>query len=207
MGVTAVLVLVVLALVAGFALATHLSGEMRERAEIRKAPRATIAAAPIGQALRLVGTVRLAEPLSSPVSSRACAWYRIRVFRPNDPDPAVDETEARDFELEDDTGRAAIAATSAVTIVATPTYQRFGAGLLAPTPGLLQLLERHGRADLLAGIGSVRVEERVLAADAAGLVYGFVDHETGSAAASYREAPQRVVVHQPLRITDDMTLA
>lgn len=201
--VTAILVLVAIAIAAGFTLIMRGSGERKERQDIKAAPRMKIADAQPGQALRLVGAVRLEDPLRSPLSGRSCAWYRVVVTRGPIEAPLLDVTDVRDFDLEDASGRAQILATGAVAFVTTTAWSE---GRLPLAPEARALLEKHHIEVPLVASTPTLVGEQILEAGAQALVYGFVDLEAGTGG-SYREASMKVVVRQALRITDDLSLA
>lgn len=186
--------LVVVVAIGAFVVMTQLAGEADERREIRKAPRMTVADAQAGVALRLVGAVRVGEPLTSPVSDRRCAWHRVVVCLGKDDEPLLDVSEARDFALEDATGRATIRATGAVAIVTSPMRTHFGDE--AMPAGLVALLEQNDVTERGSPKNPLRVAEHVLEDGVQVVVYGFVDREADG-----------VVADQPLRITDDPSLA
>lgn len=196
----AIVVLVLVTAVVAFLVISRGADEAEERRQILAAPRRTVAEAQPGLALRLVGAIRLQEPLKSPLSGRSCTWFRLVVRRGDETEPLLDLSEARDFELEDDTGRASIETGNAVEVVSEPAHTWYGTGGSAPTPELLQILEQSGLEGQLPGLERLDVYEHVLAEGATVVVYGFVDR-------NLEEPASPVVVHQAMRITDDLSLA
>jgi hypothetical protein len=177
-----------------------------DRRDIRAAPRVTIRDAQPGAPVRLVGRVRIAKALCAPLSGRACAGYRVVVHRPDEEEPLLDLSDARRFELEDETGLAVVEAERAVAISCEQSLVKLGGGLDDAPPALSELLDRHA-VEGPSFWRVLRVAEHVLAADGQVVAYGFVDVEAGGASASYRAAGKVVVVRQPLWITDDSSLA
>jgi E3 Ubiquitin ligase len=153
--------LLILAAVAGAGgAAAAIARVVRRRVRGPRAPRVTIALAPEGQRVELVGVVQPAETLEAPLTGRACVHYEVEIdgersamyaptYRARGPFGAgssgrggvVREVRSVPFAIEDETGRALI----------DPGHARFTIAisersmtLAAPTARQQALLRSHG---------------------------------------------------------------
>jgi hypothetical protein len=176
-----------------------------------------------GELVRVVGRLRPGPRLlQAPLSGRACALFEVEVDlkvkrgKSSQWRPLIRESEAIDFFLEDDTGRALVRIAERQTALVLDHEQRSGF-LDDPTPALEAYVARHGH-ETTGGFGlnrTLRYREGVLEPDETVAVLGRGrwedDPDPGAARAGegYRASARRkrLVIEpsalSPVRVSDD----
>jgi hypothetical protein len=181
---------------------------------LRRAPRRPIKGFPEGSAGRIVGVVETYEgrTVRTPLTGRACVAYSVRVEEYQGQgnsgrwEPMVQDFDAVNFVVADDTGRALVRA--AGSWPSPIMYQVGGSGMFndAP-PALEEFLNAHGRSSHgFVFNRKLRCEEGALFVGTKVAVLGIGRRESeplgDTEGASYRESPGRLVIE----CLDDGTL-
>lgn len=182
------------------------AAEWGARIALRRTRVLPIRAVRDGQVARINGRVRcLGVPLVAPLSGRPCVAYRVRVLR-GTWFRVVDAAAATEFLVDDGTGRARVGAGQELVIYSRRRHTLSPQD--APGTAIRQLLDEHGvdYEGVFAG-RDMTCEEVAVAPDAMVTVRALArwepDPEPGGVAASYREAPRRLVL---LPTDDDKVL-
>jgi len=186
----------------------------------RETGQLAIADATEGAVVRIVGTAKLAEgALEAPLSRRPCLCWRVDVhhYDPGGPDwPArttrvIEECEATDFVVVDESGRALVRGGGAHVVV--DADEHYGDGAIeneATTPELEAFLDRWGQT---VGDRQLRYAEAIVAEGDQVQVVGRgswePDPDPAAAAGDYRSKAMRLVVEgteeEPVAITKPAT--
>jgi hypothetical protein len=208
------LVVVVLAVVAALALVYYSSEGQRMKRQLALVAVRPIAELTAGGVARVTGTLRyLKAPLTAPVTSRACAFYRVTVSerRGKHWRQVLDETSGTDFLVSDASGTLLVRPANATVHVVRDGHASSGT-FESPTPEMTRLLGRHGQsARGMLFNRTLRFHEGVLAEGETVTVAGRVrrepDETPGATSPDYRSPPTRPVLAwdaaAPLLITDD----
>jgi hypothetical protein len=174
---------------------------------LRRAPRSPVKGFPVGQAARIVGVIEAYEDKTvvAPVTGRTCVAYSVRVEeyerqsgRSGRWVPVVQDFDAVNFVVADDTGRALVRAAGSWPDPVMREVAGSGAFKAAGT-ALEELLHAHGQSSRgLVFNRKLRCEEGVLSVGMRVAVLGIGRHENeplGEAAGgNYRESPGRLVI-------------
>jgi len=178
------------------------SEEQRIRRALQRAPRVDIHEARAGDVVKIIGKVASAgAQLQAPLSGRACVLYDVLVLQRygnNGWREIIRETNAVDFLVEDETGRA-IVQTRPIRLHAE-NDRWFDSGFMNDaTPQLEAFLEKHGKeSGGLMFNKTLRYQECVFEAGELVAALGEAgwerDPDPDHAGEGYRDAPKRLVI-------------
>jgi hypothetical protein len=127
------------------------SADQRQRRKMRSVPRRLVREVGEGELARVTGTAEVREPLTAPLSGRACSYWRVVVEERRSSGKnshwvkVIDDHEGVDFVLRDDTGAALVR-----TIHARAVLQKDASGSTGlfsdPTPELEAFLNDRGHS-------------------------------------------------------------
>jgi hypothetical protein len=210
-------ILIITAILTAAFIGTHVcyqrfSAGGRLRRALRRAPRVSVADAPDGEVVRIVGRVRFAdlEPLSAPVSNRRCAYYEIEVEersgvgRNQSWSKVLEHKEHLErFVIEDETGRALVEPKAPRVVLNMDTHLSSGMSKDPPLE-LRSFLMVHGVAtEGLLFNKTMQYTEGALEEGEQVTVLGRCRREpdpepgAGPAGAGYRQVPLRLRIVEP----------
>lgn len=203
------LIFVTAAVVAGAAVAydQYLSPRARLRRALERAPRAAIRDAPDHAPVKIAGRLKSAGPLfKAPLSGRPCVGYHVivREMQGNTPVTLIDTQLARDFTLQDDTGRALVRVSRLKLVLAPET---FTVADELPEDVAEKFLESHAitARELTGRLRRLRYREAILEENTDVAVLGVghweYDPDPNAQGAMYRERPRRLVIDAPHGVT------
>ena len=191
--------------------------ERKLKRRLRKAPLRSIRHLPVRQWARFIGKVEpIAEPLSAPLSNRACAFWRVVVQekRGKSYRTLLSREQGQDFSISDDTGKLLVRVEGAQ--LAVERDGNFSSGVWnEPTEALMRFLTDQGeKATGWVFNRTLRFSEAVIEEAELVAVTGIAHAEPDPnphGSSGYRETPMRMVLQgkkdAPLIITDDPALA
>ncbi len=216
-------ILIILAVIAIIVAAVYFEKERRIKRAIRAVPKVALADGRTG-VVRVAGQLSYAaQPLSAPLSGRACAYYEVRVeeWRSNGKSGSwrvlIREVLGQPFLLQDPSGRAFVHLDASSEIVVNKDFQD-KSGTFNDAKGHLEaFLARHGQSStgLLGFNKKLRYLEGVLEAGETVTVVGVASREPDPTPnpqfSGYREQPTWMVVRRGpergLLVSDDPSLA
>ena len=188
----------------------YYSADNRAKRAMKAVPRRAIAEVIEGEQARVVGDVVIAEPLSAPLSGRACACWTVTVEQHVSRGKSsywkllVKESEAADFFLTDGTGKAIVRTSHTQALLEGDG--RGGSGILSePSEALTEFLAQRGH-DTKGWFFNKRIRYREGVAEPGETVavvgtgrWERDPDEEASAGEGYREArmPKRLVMGPP----------
>jgi hypothetical protein len=195
-----VFLLIALVALGGGFIAGRNSESGRIRRALRAAPAVSIAEAPLGVPIKLVGRLSyVGEPLLAPFSKRKCAAWSVVVKTPGPSSgswwTSLEERKAQSFQIEDETGRALVELGDDSGLAIVIDFQYSSDFLRDPAPHLEAFVRRRRRSS--RGIlfnKSLRYREGVLREGETVAVLGVLARETDpdpSATQGYREKGKR----------------
>jgi hypothetical protein len=180
------------------------------RRALKAVPRVTVAGAPDGRLVKLVGTLRYAEHplLMAPISERGCALYRVVIREQKRSggrgvwETVIDASDCqRSFWLEDHSGRALIKPVLTQVALVLDAHQQTGV-FKDPTPELEAFLLEHGQETQGWLFNrNLKVEEGILEQGEQVAVMGLArwepDPDPQAPAAGLRRRALRLVIGDP----------
>jgi hypothetical protein len=186
------------------------SARGRARRALHKAPRVPIAQAKDGEVAKLAGRLRLVdEPLTSPLTSRSCAYFRTSVEQQKSRgkssywDTIIEESDfSARLIIEDGTGSALVELVYPMVVLNMDTHLSSGF-LNDATPELEAFLSRHGVSSQGWVFNkTLRYKEGALEEGEKVAVYGLCRWEPdpdpqAGAGGGYRDRPMRLRIVEP----------